>query len=184
MLFGDSARFERCDFRDVRIGEIYAKSVEFVDCMFSGIIRRWIVWGSPPPEYGLDGDRDEASARPAASSPAPPIRLNQFEGNDFSRVSLGDVNFSAGSTSPSRCSPKAETLSFCPGGLLFSTAQETPWLSGQNRTIASVRRRFMASMHEIVDEGQAQLFLREGWYGSRPGTHRFFELLRELAAES
>jgi uncharacterized protein YjbI with pentapeptide repeats len=71
------ARFERCTFRDVRLGQFWAQDAEFVGCVFSGSIRQAIFHGCPLHE-------DVGRTR------------NEFVRNDFAGAFLHDVAFRAG----------------------------------------------------------------------------------------
>jgi uncharacterized protein YjbI with pentapeptide repeats len=72
------ATFLRCSFRDVQVGEIFAKEAEFVDCVFSGRIRTAVFSGTPYNTAHLDRD------------------TNLYLNNDFSQVTFGDVAFRRG----------------------------------------------------------------------------------------
>ncbi len=77
-VLGGRARFVRCSFRDVRIQAFHASETEFVDCVFSGTLKKVIFNGT-----ALD---DEKLGR----------TVNEFHGNDFSAAKLSDVSFRRG----------------------------------------------------------------------------------------
>ncbi|MEO8061135.1 MAG: hypothetical protein ABI821_00155 [Pseudomonadota bacterium] len=74
------ARFERCSFLDVRIGNLFCHSTELVDCKFSGVMRGGAIYGRV---VGIDA---EFTTR----------RVNEIRGNDFSAMKLSDVSFRQG----------------------------------------------------------------------------------------
>lgn len=73
------ATFLACSFQDVHIGEFYAQNAEFVDCVFSGTLKK-AIFSAVPLEY------DERLGR----------KTNEYRGNDFSRAHFGDVSFRRG----------------------------------------------------------------------------------------
>jgi hypothetical protein len=70
-----SARFEQCSFLDVTLTEWFCFKVEFVDCRFTGTLKKVVFNG-----------RDDA----------PESKPNDFFGNDFSGATLIDVDFRRG----------------------------------------------------------------------------------------
>ncbi|MDR1443023.1 MAG: hypothetical protein LBJ02_11720 [Bifidobacteriaceae bacterium] len=77
---GDVARFVRCSFENVRIRDWYCWEVEFVDCVFSGVLRNVVFDGQVPEMNRGRAGRD----------------VNEFIGNDFSRADLRGVTFRGG----------------------------------------------------------------------------------------
>jgi uncharacterized protein YjbI with pentapeptide repeats len=74
------ARFERCSFRNVDVSEFLGMGIEMVDCKFSGIIRKGSFNGAVAGRYADYLGRTR----------------NEFRGNDFSAVRLGDFDFRTG----------------------------------------------------------------------------------------
>lgn len=75
-----NARFERCTFKDFVIKEFFGLKTEFVDCVFSGTIRKAVFRGSiPEPDQESTGRTE-----------------NAFSGNDFRDAKLEDVGFRGG----------------------------------------------------------------------------------------
>jgi len=66
------ARFVSCSFRNINLVELYANSVEMIDCTITGLVRRAIFVANVP--------KDRA--------PALRRKKNRFEGNDFSQATL------------------------------------------------------------------------------------------------
>jgi uncharacterized protein YjbI with pentapeptide repeats len=75
-----NARFESCSFRDVEVLEFYAHTVEMVDNVFTGILKKAFFNGSVPQDLQRALGRSH----------------NEFYGNDFSRAQLLDVAFRTG----------------------------------------------------------------------------------------
>jgi hypothetical protein len=78
------ARFVRCTFDDVDLWGWSAVAAEFIDCQFTGKLRRCKFWGKPWGDWIEPGN-----LRPART-------VNQFRGNDFSAADLEDVGFVGG----------------------------------------------------------------------------------------
>ena len=74
------ARFENCTFKDTDFVQFFSRTVEFVNCEVSGIIRSAFFNGTVPPE-----DAEKLGRT-----------VNQFYGNDFSGATLVDVGFRTG----------------------------------------------------------------------------------------
>lgn len=75
---------EGCSFRDVHIGPIGGDRMELVDCVFTGRLRRVILWA------GIPGIGQMWDARELGRS------SNRVEGNDFSGADLSDCGFRGG----------------------------------------------------------------------------------------
>lgn len=73
-----NARFERCTFGDVKIHVFNGVNVEFVDCVFTGTIKKGFFNGTPFGDHPISRKK------------------NDFRGNDFSDAVLLDVGFRKG----------------------------------------------------------------------------------------
>jgi uncharacterized protein YjbI with pentapeptide repeats len=73
------AKFYRCSFRNIHLDRFLSLAASYVDCVFSGDIRRSVFHGSLP-----------ASNMPYGA------RQNEFVGNDFSAAVFVDVDFRGG----------------------------------------------------------------------------------------
>jgi hypothetical protein len=74
------ARFEGCSFENISFSEFSTDAAEFIDCVFSGRIKKGYVNGTPSEEWQHDLRRDK----------------NEIQGNDFSRVEFEDFDFRTG----------------------------------------------------------------------------------------
>lgn len=72
------ARFERCTFLRCDFGEHFSFCADYIDCTFSGKVKKAVFYGRAPGGHGCDG------------------KTNVFEGNDFADATLGDVGFRGG----------------------------------------------------------------------------------------
>lgn len=85
------ARFERCSFDGAKLDNWNCAMNDFVDCRFSGRLRRVVFSG------GLHVDPSLAEGAPprlkALMAPYPP---NEFHGNDFRNADLDEVEFRGG----------------------------------------------------------------------------------------
>jgi len=79
-VIAGQARFEKCTFLDVDIRGLFAHSAEFIDCVFSGVLRTSVFFGRV---FGND-QKDV------------PRTVNEFRGNDFSAMKFIDVGFRQG----------------------------------------------------------------------------------------
>ena len=77
---GNVARFVRCSFRDVDLRNWSCFEAEFIDCVFTGRMRKCIFNGTVSEE-----DRSWVGRE-----------RNEFRGNDFSGMELNDVAFRTG----------------------------------------------------------------------------------------
>jgi hypothetical protein len=137
------ARFIRCSFRDCLIQDLFGVAVEFIDCIFSGTIKKAVFWGSIPEE-----DRDQVGRR-----------TNEFRGNDFSQARLVDVAFRGGIDLAKQKLPESAGYLYLPNAaaaLKRVRENVTRWrdLDLRRRTLALVK-----ALESDVDGGQAQLFL-------------------------
>ncbi len=74
-----NARFVGCSFRSASISDFFGLATEFVDCVFTGAIRKAVFYASAP-----EGPQKFGRQR------------NEFHGNDFSGADLVDVAFRGG----------------------------------------------------------------------------------------
>jgi hypothetical protein len=74
------ARFERCQFTNVRIRDWFTSYASFVDCVFAGRIERSTFAG----RWGIGLPQEQGHAP------------NEFHGNDFSRANMVDTSFRYG----------------------------------------------------------------------------------------
>jgi hypothetical protein len=134
------ARFERCTFHDVHLGQFWAQNAEFIGCGFSGKIRTAIFAGRPIRE---DVKRTH----------------NEFSGNDFSGAYLHDVAFRAGIDLNSQTLPRGPGYLFCPDGraAVGRASHRLTELSGATGEVAA--RALLQTLRADVDGGQEQLFL-------------------------
>lgn len=77
---GGYARFVRCSFRNVQLRDWFCFEAEFVDCVFTGRLRKCIFNGTVPEEHRSWVGRER----------------NEFRGNDFSGAEFVDVSFRTG----------------------------------------------------------------------------------------
>ena len=79
-LVPGQARFERCSFLNVDISGLFSHAAEFIDCAFSGVLRRSVFYGR------VFGNHRTYTPR----------SVNEFRGNDFSSMKFIDVGFREG----------------------------------------------------------------------------------------
>jgi hypothetical protein len=74
------ARFETCSFLDIEIDGLFGHATEFVNCVFSGVLRHSVFFGR------VSGIHRGTISR----------TTNEFRGNDFSAARFVDVDFREG----------------------------------------------------------------------------------------
>jgi hypothetical protein len=141
---GGYARFERCSFRDVDIHELFSFAIEFVDCTFSGRLRKGVFNGTPL-------DKDVKVVR---------RRHNEFHGNDFSAMELRDVDFRTGIDLRQQRLPVGSQYVYVPdaeAALRRARAAIKTWSDPEWRRDGL---RFVEMYEDDVRKGQRQLFIR------------------------
>jgi len=118
------ARFERCTFDNARLDGWFGSQAEFVDCRFTGHLRRVRFNGTvDPPEVA------EAIGR----------ERNEFTDNDFEAAELTDVEFVGGiDLRAQRLPPGPEyvLIDDLPERLRLAEGVVAEWPAGKERTIA------------------------------------------------
>jgi uncharacterized protein YjbI with pentapeptide repeats len=182
------ARFERCSFRGTNIGSWDSDSVELIDCVFSGQIRRAMFWARPvTTEQLLDSD-----ARFRAKHGLAPLSdayiamahrpINEFHGNDFSGADLVDVNFRAGIDLSRQTLPSGGDYIYLAEALATIHRVRDAIGDWPDDELSKANSMLKALMRE-PEEGQTQLLVRERWFRRTPLPVRskIFELLRRFA---
>ena len=137
---GGRARFERCSFRDCEIQDFFGARVSFVDCVFTGTIRKSVFYGN-----ALEPGEDW---------------LNEFRGNDFSGARLDDVAFRGGIDLREQRLPEGA------GYLLLGDAAAVVYRVQQRVrewSDLTLRRNALATLKDMemdLESGQEQLFLQ------------------------
>lgn len=161
---GGYSRFVRCHFRNVDLQEWFCYSTEFIDCTFSGRLRKAIFMGSVPEDERSFVRREH----------------NEFRGNDFSAMTLEDVAFRNGIDL---------TLQRLPSGPKYLHVPDAEDAVRRARTAVITwrdleRRRDALVLINILDRevqnGQRQLFLCVDDYGKafRATNEAVFALVR------
>ena len=118
------ARFERCDFDGARIDGWFGSQTEFVECRFTGDLRRMRFYGTvDPPEVA------EAIGR----------EKNAFVGNDFAAADLTDVDFVGGIDLRAQrlpTGPEYVLIDDLPERLRLTEQVVSGWPAGRERTVA------------------------------------------------
>ena len=147
---GGLARFERCSFRDVDLRHWFCFAVEFVDCTFTGKLRKAIFNGTVPGEQRSMAGRS----------------LNEFRGNDFSGADLVDVTFRTGIDLSLQRLPTGPPYLYVADG---AAAVQRARVAVVHWEDLAIRREAMALISVLEDEisgGQRQLLLRKDAYPS------------------
>jgi len=136
-----NARFQRCTFRNAKIQVFRGLDVEFIDCLFSGVIKKGFFNGTP--------HRDTV---------APPISRaqNEFRGNDFSGAKLLDVGFRTGIDLRLQRLPKGDDYIYVEEGKKF--VQNLPSLELTEK-YGNLFGAIEKILRDKVTQGQQQIFL-------------------------
>jgi hypothetical protein len=140
------ARFERCSFRNTVLRDWFAMDAEFVDCLFSGEMRRgWF--------NGAVGDEAMRSALGRDR--------NEVRGNDFTDMELIDVSFRTGVDLKLQRIPVGPQYVFLPDAKA-SLQEATRIASGlPDETRRAAVLSSLGSLSYGLEGGQEQLLLRD-----------------------
>jgi uncharacterized protein YjbI with pentapeptide repeats len=161
---GGHARFVRCSFHNVDFRTWICRTVELVDCSFTGRLHQAVFYGLP-------------SRMPWDTTT--PVR-NEFRGNDFSGMDLVDVDFRGG------IDLQEQRLPSGPEYLYIPSAPDTVHRALKNLsslTAASLREnvtKLLGLLGSATYRGQQQHLLRKDTYKSFPqdAVDAFFDVLR------
>jgi hypothetical protein len=147
---GGHARFVRCSFRDVVIGEWLAQSTELIDCTFSGRLGWAMFFGRIPIEEVRKFLHRER---------------NEFRGNDFSDMKLFGVDFGGGIDLMQQRLPSGPEYLYVADAASAVARLQTrleEWNSNPEARRAALI--IADTFTKIVKGGQQQLFLQPGAY--------------------
>ncbi|MGE3240457.1 MAG: hypothetical protein AB7G28_09470 [Pirellulales bacterium] len=142
---GNNAKFVRCSFRNVDLGNWSCFNAEFVDCVFTGRLRKCI----------FNGTVDEED------QPWVGREKNEFHGNDFSGADLVDVAFRTGIDLEQQRLPSGPDYLYVPDAVAaIMRAKEglVNWMPG-----TELHRKAMVIVNvlgQTVEDGQRQLLLK------------------------
>ncbi|GAB3444385.1 hypothetical protein [Actinophytocola sediminis] len=162
------ARFVRCSFRDVRLTKWICKDAEFIDCVFTGVLRE-INFNAEL--YGQDIGRDR----------------NRYEGNDFSGATLINVAFMGGVDLFDQKLPQGDGYVFLEHAepvVIAALDQAASWSESEEGD--DVRASLETAL-DYVRGGQRQLLMSGHAFTDRDGTKerawaRLSGLLRTILA--
>lgn len=137
------ARFERCTFRDVKLREVIAMDLEFVDCIFTGRADKCVFNGTV---------RDSRRAMLGRSR-------NEFRGNDFAAMEFRDVSFRTGIDLSQQQLPSGPAYLYvadAQAAIAYARRVVSGWEDDQKRTagLAILRR-----LERAASDGQGQMLL-------------------------
>jgi hypothetical protein len=150
---GGFSRFVRCSFRNVNLRDWFCFSAEFIDCIFTGRLKKCIFNGTVP-----EDDRQWVGRE-----------WNEFHGNDFSGADLVDVAFRTGIDLEQQRLPTGPEYLYLPDAVAaIERARRglANWMPG-----TELQRRAMVLVNvyaDTVENGQRQLFLRPSGHCKAP----------------
>lgn len=137
-------RFEDCTFTDCKIKGWFTHNAEFVSCSF--------------PNTSLEDTSFFGTTTYRATASDPPLRPNEFLGNDFSRAGLAGTSFRRGIDLQSQVWPEgSEILSNLHARIEYARAQIGLWKEGKRRE----RGLFRLEMLQNFYAGQVDLLVDE-----------------------
>lgn len=136
------ARFVNCSFRKIRSSRFRLAAGDLIDCVFSGRMDSTQIWGRTGPRADIYGDR-----------------TNTIEGNDFSGVDFGDIDFRFGVDLRKQVLPAGQDYM-----LISDAAQVLARAYKDAVTMDDLENRktlvrMIQSQQDAVDGGQRELFV-------------------------
>jgi hypothetical protein len=141
---GGITRFVHCSFRNVDLRHWLCLTAEFIDCVFTGHLRKCIFNGTV-----CEQDRQWIGRY-----------RNEFSGNDFSAADLVEVDFRTGIDLTKQRLPSGTEYLYLPDPtpvIERARAEVLGWLDFEHRRSALI---MLKTMEEQIADGQPQLFLR------------------------
>ena len=141
---GGYARFVDCTFENTVIEGWFCFAVEVVGCTFSGRLKKVVFNGSvPPDDQGVAGRK-----------------TNMFEGNDFSRAKLVDVDFRTGIDLTKQRLPVGEEYTYFGDAAAAVRRARIAYNSWEDPELKERARALLVLMERNVAAGQGQLLMR------------------------
>jgi hypothetical protein len=143
------ARFERCEFRNVHITDLFSHGAEFVDCTFSGKLKGALFYGNV---VGIDAEHTTRAH-------------NEIRGNDFSALKMIDCDFRQGVDLRLQKLPAGDDYLYLRDAERKLQALRQRYLQQPASKLRADVICFLDWQEEQVREGQAELFLCAGtWF--------------------
>ena len=137
------ARFVGCSFRNCDIREFFGVAVEFVDCTFSGRIKRALFHGTVPAYEGAQIGR----------------ATNEFHGNDFSGAKLLDVAFRGGIDLEKQRLPEGRGYAYIRRGEEAVERARRKVIQWQDLELRRTALAILKVFESNIERGQEQLFV-------------------------
>jgi hypothetical protein len=138
------ARFVRCSFREVDLRDWFCFTVELVDCTFSGRLRKAFFNGTVPEDDRATVGRER----------------NEFHGNDFSAMTLIDVDFRSGIDLTQQRLPSGPDYLYVADAAEAVQRARASVIGWDNLDLRQSAMTPVKILEEDVAAGQRQLFLR------------------------
>lgn len=160
------ARFERCSFLNVDITGLFGHATEFVDCIFSGVLRNSVFFGR------VFGNQAAYTSR----------RINEFRNNDFSAMTFVGVDFRHGVDLSQQRLPAGEQYLYLAAAAEKLSALRQKYLQQPSSTRRQEVFEFLQFPEEQLRDGQQSLFLsKDLWPSMKPRTiDEIWEELRSI----
>lgn len=148
-----AAVFDTCSFRDIVLEELFSYDAEFINCTFSGVWKKGIVWGTC--------SDDRAKFRGYAE--------NRISGNDLTELDIRDVSFTRGVDLSKQQLPSNSGNWFVVDlRKLVGDVQD----SARQGSIPELQSDlFCATMMYTVNAGQVSQLVRKTWVRREFGEH-------------
>lgn len=145
---GGYTRFVRCSFRDVDLRDWFCFTVELIDCIFSGQLRKAFFNGSVPEEKRGNAGRER----------------NEFRGNDFTAMELIDVTFRSGIDLAQQRLPSGPDYLYLPDAAATLQRARAEVMHWGDLDLRQPAFAILNSLEEEQAGGQRQLLLRSKDY--------------------
>ncbi len=142
-VVGGIARFEKCSFLDVEIDGLFGHAIEFVDCVFSGVLRRTVFFGRVGGTYAGLTTRT----------------VNEFLRNDFSAAEFHDVSFREGIDLAQQRLPRGDAYLYLNNARERLASLRKKYIEQPPSERREAIFAFLSRAEQKLRAGQDQLFL-------------------------
>lgn len=143
-VFSGIATFIRCSFKNIVINELFANTMQFIDCTFSGKLKKTVFTAKIPESSQKYLDRD----------------FNKVEGNDFSQVDFSDVGFRGGIDLLKQKLPDSEDYLYLYDPTLIDQAKEKLLSFPEDKKYAEDILSLIRVFEFHMTQGQKHFFLK------------------------
>jgi hypothetical protein len=142
-FLGGFATLINCSFENVTIGEMFALRMQFINCKFSGKLKKVVFNARVPKSYRVLVGRDK----------------NIFEGNDLSEAFFDDVGFRGGIDFTKQKMPKTDDYVYIYDPEIIKRAKNR-LLEVKNKNYTEDLLSWINGMEYDMERGQKHFFIK------------------------